>query len=89
EAGIAEIDFYIGANPKIIYNTVISKYHTIMMEQYLVLAKAILRSALARRESRGAHYRTDFPETAPEFCAPSLAKFQDGQIHICFETEAH
>ncbi|MEG1577864.1 MAG: FAD-dependent oxidoreductase [Oscillospiraceae bacterium] len=88
EEGIAEIDFYIDANPKIIYNTVISKYHTIMMEQYLVLAKAILLSALARRESRGAHYRTDFPETAPAFCAASLAKFQDGQIHIYFEKEA-
>jgi L-aspartate oxidase len=27
----------------------------------------IARCALARRESRGAHYRTDFPDKAPEF----------------------
>ncbi|AXT85505.1 L-aspartate oxidase [Aeromicrobium sp. A1-2] len=29
----------------------------------LVVARAVVASALARRESRGGHYRTDFPET--------------------------
>lgn len=29
----------------------------------LVVAKAVVASALARQESRGGHYRTDFPET--------------------------
>jgi L-aspartate oxidase len=31
----------------------------------LVVAKAVVASALARRESRGGHYRTDFPEPDP------------------------
>ena len=31
----------------------------------LVVARAIVASALARRESRGGHYRTDFPEPDP------------------------
>ena len=31
----------------------------------LVVARAVMTSALARRESRGGHYRTDFPETDP------------------------
>ncbi|HXZ36130.1 MAG TPA: succinate dehydrogenase/fumarate reductase flavoprotein subunit, partial [Thermodesulfobacteriota bacterium] len=32
------------------------------LESLLGLAEAILASALARQESRGAHYREDFPE---------------------------
>ncbi|MFC5678148.1 L-aspartate oxidase [Aeromicrobium endophyticum] len=31
----------------------------------LVVARAVVASALARRESRGGHYRTDFPRTDP------------------------
>ncbi|KAA1372236.1 L-aspartate oxidase [Aeromicrobium fastidiosum] len=31
----------------------------------LVVARAVVASALARRESRGGHYRTDFPQTDP------------------------
>ena len=31
----------------------------------LVVARAVVASALAREESRGGHYRTDFPDTDP------------------------
>ena len=31
----------------------------------LAVARAVVASALARQESRGGHYRTDFPETDP------------------------
>jgi succinate dehydrogenase / fumarate reductase flavoprotein subunit len=32
----------------------------------LTLAEAVIRAALLRRESRGAHFRTDYPEKDPE-----------------------
>ena len=34
----------------------------------LVVAEAILRGAIERTESRGAHYRTDYPETDDDWC---------------------
>jgi succinate dehydrogenase / fumarate reductase flavoprotein subunit len=40
--------------------------HALDLRASLVAAEATLRAALARRESRGAHQRRDFPEPAPE-----------------------
>ena len=36
----------------------------------LLLAQALTQSALARRESRGGHYRLDYPQTSPELARP-------------------
>jgi L-aspartate oxidase len=37
-----------------------------------LLVSLIVQSALSREESRGAHYRSDFPEPRPEYCRHSL-----------------
>jgi L-aspartate oxidase len=39
--------------------------HDLETANLLALAKVIVRAALERRESRGAHYRNDFPEPSP------------------------
>ena len=41
--------------------------HDLENRNLLDLARVIVRAALAREESRGAHYRSDFPSTDPRF----------------------
>lgn len=49
-----------------------------------LMAKAMLLSALARKESRGAHYRQDYPESSDEYRKNTIA-YYDNEIHIEFE----
>ena len=43
-------------------------WHTALdLEHLLTVSEAILRSALARRESRGGHFRDDHPDKSPDF----------------------
>jgi len=44
---------------------------------------AITRSALFREESRGAHYRSDFPQTEPAWQVHSRMAFQDSHVKLC------
>ena len=43
-------------------------WHTALdLRHLLIVSEAITRSALARRESRGGHFRDDYPEKDPAF----------------------
>ena len=48
------------------------------------LGKAMILSALKRKESRGAHYRMDFPETSDKYRKQSVALYHNEKIEIDF-----
>ena len=48
----------------------------------IMLGEAILRSALFRKESRGAQFRSDFPDRDEAFCGLVTAIRKDGKIEI-------
>ena len=48
--------------------------HWLNLRNQLLVSELIARSALARRESRGSHYRRDFPEPDPAWLANVLVR---------------
>lgn len=49
------------------------------------ISESIIKSALERKESRGAHYRTDFKEEKKEFDKNSISYIKDNNLVVEFE----
>jgi succinate dehydrogenase / fumarate reductase flavoprotein subunit len=60
-------------------------WHTALdLKNLLIVSEAIARSAIERRESRGGHFREDFPDKDPAFAKFNFAvkKTEDGAMSI-------
>jgi succinate dehydrogenase / fumarate reductase flavoprotein subunit len=56
------------------------------LENMLILARVVTLGALHRNESRGAHYKPDFPERDDaNWLKTTRAKFSDGEIVLTYE----
>ena len=52
------------------------------LRNMLIVARAVAQSALARTESRGAHQREDFPQTAPAWRQHQRVRLADGALQL-------
>lgn len=63
----------------------LSKEISLKQKKRMILAQAVLMSALAREESRGAHTREDFPEKNDDkFRKTTIARYDGEKISISF-----
>ena len=85
--GIEELSYYISIASNINYDSTVLPYFNYSLEGILTLAKAVLISARERRESRGAHFRSDYPETKDEFKASTIITFDDGSYNVRLDKE--
>ena len=85
--GIGSVDYYLSISDKLIYDSDVSLYVGYSIRPMLLLARAILTSALARKETRGAHIRNDYPERSEEYSCSSVCMYQNGEHCVSFEKE--
>lgn len=83
--GLNSINYFLSIADSICFDPTVSLYQVYTLHGMLSLAKAIILSALERKESRGAHIRKDYPASKDEFACSSVAKYQNGEISIEFQ----
>jgi fumarate reductase flavoprotein subunit len=91
EQALAELDARLDAagvtGGTLAYN--LTWHDWLNLKNLILVSRAITAAALAREDSRGAHYREDFPDAgAPEQSAFTKATLEDGRFCIDFEPVA-
>lgn len=85
--GLEGVDYYLSISEKLVYDSDVSAYVGYSLRPMLLLARAILTSALARKETRGAHIREDYPQRSTEYDYCSVCDYQNGEHRVSYEKE--
>ncbi len=80
--GITDVDYYLENADRIQYDNSVMPYFNYSLTGILTLARAVLTCAKNRRESRGAHYRSDHPEMKEEYAFSTMISYDDGAYNI-------
>ncbi len=62
-----------------------SYYDYILLKSLITTSKAMLHSALKRKESRGAHQRTDYPKKDDKYLKTTVSTYNNNKIEITFK----
>ena len=85
--GIEDVTYYLSIADKIRFDTSEMPYLGFSLKAILTLARATLTCAMFRQESRGAHIRSDHPETKEDWAVPTIISYDDGAYNTRLDTE--
>ena len=87
EEGISDLDYYLSVADRISYDSSVMMYANYSLKGILTLARATLTCAKERKESRGSHYRSDYPQTEESYGAATVIAYDQGQYHVRMDKE--
>ena len=87
QKGIDDISYYLSIADKIHYDSSELVYFTYSLSGILNLAKAILICAQSRKESRGAHYRSDYPSSSEDFASSTIISYDGGKFSTRIDSD--
>lgn len=87
EEGISQMDYFIKIAEKIRFDSSVSAYDSYSLYATLILARAILGCAYERKETRGAHIRSDYPHTEEEYRKSTMISYNNGEFKVWFAKE--
>ena len=85
--GLSDIDYYLSVCEKISYDSSVMTYTNYSLRAILTLARATMTCALQRKESRGSHFRSDYPDAENSLAFSSLISYDNGQYHVRMDKE--
>ena len=85
--GLKDVSYYLSVAERINYDASVMPYFNYSLTGILTLALATLECAKARKESRGAHYRSDYPQADDQYRYATLISYDRGTLHVRFDKE--
>ena len=85
--GLTDIDYYLSVAERICYDSSVMPYFNYSLTAILTLARATMTCAMARQESRGAHWRSDFPKTDEAYGSASIIAYDGGNYSVRLDNE--
>ena len=85
--GIEDVDELTRAASHLNYDASVSTYSNYSLLGIMTLARAVLTCAEYRKESRGAHYRSDFPNVSDDFLYATLISYNNEAFDVSLDRE--